>query len=147
MGQDGGCDGATQALTAWREAAPSRLLQESPGEDLGAAREEEGAEPAVIRRGAGVLTAEAPVSRTVAELLQFLLGKGRKSPVTLSGMVKCVTGDLKELFPQSVSAGCLWFELKRLQAPLLDPDQKPRTSAGGRGGRRMWEEMAPGWFS
>lgn len=91
MGKDGGCDGATLAPTAWREAAPSLLLQESPREDPGAAREEEGAEPAVIRRGAGVLAAEAPVSRTVAELVQFLLGKDRKSPTTRSGMVKCVT--------------------------------------------------------
>ncbi|CAD7690851.1 unnamed protein product [Nyctereutes procyonoides] len=126
--KDGFRDGETQALAASQEAA-SPLLQETPGEHLGARREEGPAEPALAPRGARTLAAKASarrrayrrLDRTVAELVQFLLVKDKKkSPITRSEMVKYVIGDLKDLSPEIIARAAehlryvFGFELKQL---------------------------------
>ena len=109
---DGGHDSETQALTASQEVAPSPLLRESPEEDLGAVREEGAAEPSITLKGARALAAKTLARRraclrldqTVTELVQFLLVKDRKkSPITLSEMVKYIIRDLKDLFPEIIA--------------------------------------------
>ncbi|XP_023979959.1 LOW QUALITY PROTEIN: melanoma-associated antigen F1 [Physeter macrocephalus] len=126
---DGGHDSETQALTASQEVAPSPLLQESPKEDLGAVREEGAAEPSLTLKGARALAAKTlsrrraclRLDRTVAELVQFLLVKDRKkSPITLSEMVKYIIRDLKDLFPEIIARAAehlryvFGFKLKQL---------------------------------
>ncbi|KAM6160961.1 LOW QUALITY PROTEIN: melanoma-associated antigen F1 [Erethizon dorsatum] len=118
--QDGGRDGETQALTVSQKEVSSPLLQETPKGDLCAVREERAAEPAHTRKGAKILTrAHRRLNRTVAELVQFLLVKDKKSPITRS-MVKHVIGDLKALFPEMIARAAehllyaFGFELKEL---------------------------------